>query len=53
MSDKTTVFYRENVKISVDFSAEGVSSDGAEVLLEKLERNHKVIHRFSLYILER
>lgn len=43
MSTKTTAFYRGNTEISVDFSAEGVSSDGAVVLLDKLERTHKVI----------
>jgi|GEM_PF-1959203 len=50
MSEKTTAFYRGNTEVSVDFSAEGVSSDGAVVLLEKLERKHKVIRRFSRYI---
>ena len=50
MSDKTTAFYRGNTEVSVDFSAEGVSSDGAVVLLEKLERKHKLISRFSRHI---
>lgn len=50
MSEKTTAFYRGNTEVSVNFSAEGVSSDGAVVLLEKLERKHKLIGRFSRYI---
>ena len=37
MKDKNTAFYRGNTKVSVDFSAEGISSDGAVTLLEKLE----------------
>lgn len=53
MSDKTTAFYRGNTAVSVDFSAEGVSSDGAIVLLEKLERQHKVISHFSRHIPDR
>lgn len=47
MSFKHTIFYRFNKSISVDFSAEDISSDGAVVLLEQLERQHKVIHYFS------
>lgn len=50
MSEKTTAFYRGNTEVSVDFSAEGVSSDGAVVLLEKLERKHNLISRFSCHI---
>lgn len=53
MSEKTTAFYRGNTEVSVDFSAEGVSSDGAVVLLDKLERKHKVIARMASYIPER
>ena len=37
MRHKNTAYYRGNTRVSVDFSAEGVSSDGAVVLLEKLE----------------
>lgn len=50
MSEKTTAFYRGNTEVSVDFSAEGISSDGAVVLLEKLERQHKLISHFSRHI---
>lgn len=50
MSEKTTAFYRDNKEVSVDFSAEGVSSDGAVVLLEKIDRQHQLIKRFSQVI---
>lgn len=47
MSNINTVFYRGNTEISVDFSAEEISSDGAIVLLEKIEREHKLLSYFS------
>jgi len=50
MSNKNTVFYRGNTAISVDFSAGEISSDGSLVLLEKLERKHKLIQHFSKFI---
>ncbi len=50
MRDKNTAFYRGNTQVSVDFSAGEISSDGAIVLLEKLERKHKLIDYFSQYI---
>lgn len=53
MSTKTTAFYRGNTEVSVDFSAEGLSSDGAVVLLEKLERSHKLIARIAGGIADR
>jgi hypothetical protein len=53
MRKKITAFYRGNTEVSVDFSAEQVSSDGAVVLLEKLERTHKVIRRMASYIPDR
>ena len=31
MASKSTVFYRNNTAVSVDFSAETISSDGAIV----------------------
>src|SRR5699024_3952795 len=48
MSEKTTAFYRKDPEVSVDFSAEGISSDGAVALLGKLARRHKVMRRFTL-----
>ena len=50
MSNKNTIFYRGNTAVSLDFSAEEISSDGAVVLLEKLERDHKLIHYISKHI---
>lgn len=47
MSTKNTIFYRGKKSIHVDFSGEEISSDGAIVLLEKLERKHRVIDYFS------
>jgi len=53
MSEKITAFYRGNTEVSVDFSAGRISSDGAVVLLDKLERKHKVISRISGLIPDR
>ncbi len=47
MSNKDTVFYRGNTSINIDFSAEEISSDGAVLLLEKLERKHNLISYYS------
>lgn len=47
MSHKDTAFYRGNKQINFDFTAEEISSDGAVLLLEKLERKHKLINYFS------
>jgi hypothetical protein len=47
MSHKDTVFYRGNTSINIDFSAEEISSDGGVLLLEKIERKHKLINYFS------
>jgi len=50
MRNKATAFYRRNTAISVDFSSEEISTDGSVVLLEKLERKHKLLHYFSGHI---
>ena len=50
MSDTSTIFYRGNTAVSVDFSAEEISSDGAVVLVEKIEREHKLLRYYSSYI---
>jgi len=50
MSNKSTAFYRGNTAISVDFSAEQISSDGSVILLEKLERKNKLLRHFSKII---
>lgn len=50
MRHKDTVFYRGKTSVSFDFSAEEISSDGAVLLLEKLERKHGLLGYFSQYI---
>ena len=50
MSEKHIAYYQGNTAVSVDFSAEHISSDGSVVLLEKLERSHKLINHFSKLI---
>ena len=50
MRHKNTAFYRGNTQVLVDFSAGEISSDGAVVLLEKLEGKHKLIEYFSRHI---
>ncbi len=50
MSYKDTLFYRGKTAVSVDFSAKEISSDGSLILLEKLEREHKLINYFSNYL---
>ena len=49
MSNKNTAFYRGNTEVSVDFSVEEISSDGS-VILEKLERKHKLLNYFTRHI---
>ena len=53
MSHKDTAFYRGNKLVSFDFSAEKISSDGSVLLLEKLERKHKLINHFSKILPDR
>ena len=53
MRNKTTAFYRGKTGVHVDFSAGEISSDGAVVLLEKLERKHKLISYFSEHMTDR
>lgn len=50
MSSKNTVFYRGNKSINVDFSSSEISTDGSLVLLEKIEREHKLIKNFARYL---
>lgn len=50
MSNKNTVFYRKNQAILVDFSADHISTDGALVLLEKIERDRKFLKKLSSVI---
>jgi len=47
LSTKNTLFYRGNQSVSVDFSASAISSDGSLILLEKLERDNKLLSHFA------
>lgn len=50
MSTKDTLFYRKSTSVSVDFSASEISTDGSLILLEKIEREHKLIKKFGKYL---
>lgn len=50
MSNKDTLFYRGNKSISIDFSASEISSDGSLILLEKIEREHKLIKKLAKHL---
>ncbi|WP_101334779.1 transposase [Brumimicrobium salinarum] len=50
MSIKNTVFYRGKKEVLVDFSAQEISSDGALIYLEQLERKHGLLKRISSFI---
>lgn len=43
---KNTLFYRGNQEVKFDFTAEEISSDGAIILTEKIERKFKIIRNF-------
>lgn len=47
MSIKETLYYKNNQEHSFSFSEESISSDGAVVLLEKIDRKHKIIKGLS------
>jgi len=47
LSNKDTLFYRGNKAVSIDFSASEISTDGSLILLEKIERKHKLIQKFG------
>jgi hypothetical protein len=50
LSTKDIIFYRANRAVSVDFSASEISTDGSLILLEKLEREHKLINKFGKHL---
>jgi len=52
LSTKVTAFYRGKTAVQVDFSADKISSDGALVLLKKIERKHHLIASFCEHILD-
>jgi hypothetical protein len=47
MSYKNTVFQRQKKEYIVDFSSENISSDTSMILLEKIERKHRLIKHIS------
>jgi len=50
MESKNTAFYRNRQAVLYDFTADAVSSDGALLLLEKIERKHKLLHHYAILI---
>jgi len=50
LRSKDTLFYRDNKAVFVDFSASEISTDGSLILLEKIEREHKLINKFSKHL---
>ncbi len=52
MSHKDTAFFRRNKVVFIDFQAEEISSEGGLLLLEKVERKHKLIKYFSDNIID-
>jgi hypothetical protein len=50
MSIEDTVFYRRNKAVCVNFSSPEISTDGSLILLEKLEREHKLIKELAKHI---
>ena len=50
MSNKDTIFFRKNKEIKVNFLSEEISSDTSAILLEKIERKHKLIESIGSII---
>ncbi|WP_157776843.1 hypothetical protein [Ichthyobacterium seriolicida] len=47
MRNKNTLFYRGRTSVELNFSSSEISSDGSLIMLEKLERDHRLIHYYS------
>ncbi|BAV95233.1 IS1380 family transposase [Ichthyobacterium seriolicida] len=47
MRNKNTLFYRGKTSVELTFSSSEISSDGSLIMLEKLERDHRLIHYYS------
>ncbi|BAV94203.1 transposase [Ichthyobacterium seriolicida] len=47
MRNKNTLFYRGRKSVELNFSSSEISSDGSLIMLEKLERDHRLIHYYS------
>jgi len=52
MSTKNTLFYKSKQQFLFTTDNEDISTDGAVVLLEKLERKHKLIKHFSNQLID-
>jgi hypothetical protein len=52
MSTKDTVFFKGKQAVTIDFNAEKISSDGAVLLSEKIERKYKIINNLSKQIID-
>jgi hypothetical protein len=50
MSNKNTIFNRQQQEFKIDFTSEKISSDTSLVLLEKIERKHHLIRTYSSLI---
>lgn len=50
MFHKDSVFYRGRTAVSVDFSVDEISSDGAVLLLKKFERKQGLFGYFSIVL---
>jgi len=50
LSDNDIIFHRANKAVSVDFTAGEISTDGSLILLEKIEREHKLTKTFGKYL---
>ncbi|WP_096686380.1 hypothetical protein [Ichthyobacterium seriolicida] len=44
MKNKNTLFYRGKTSVELNFSSSEISSDGSLIMLEKLERDHRLIN---------
>jgi hypothetical protein len=50
MKSKNTLYYRSNKEININFDSQTISSDGSLLLLEKIEKETKLLHYFSKFI---
>lgn len=53
MSTKDTVFFKDKKAVNINFNAEKISSDGAILLSEKIERKHQIIKAISKQIIDK
>lgn len=52
MSYKNTIFYRQKQRYSFNCENEDLSTDGGVVLLEKIERKHGLLKKFSNHLVD-